>query len=511
MSAAEDTPLRLLICAMGGEGGGVLMNWIVAAARAQGFTVQATSVPGVAQRTGSTSYYIEIAPPESRAVMSLVPMAGRVDVVVASELSEAGRAMEAGFVSPRLTTLIASTNRVLTTAEKAALGEGRFDSARLTEAAQAMARTAHLHDLAAIAEREGTFISATLFGALAASGALPLSREACEAVLGDGRAAEANRRGFAAGWSAVAGEDKAGETARASEPSAPVVAEPPAGTADWPEPLREVAALGHARLVEYQDAAYAALYLERVGRLAAAAAGGDHRHLNAVTEAARRLALWMAYEDIPRVAQLKTRPERFARIREEARMGRGDILHVTEYLRPRAEELADMLPAALGRRIMARVERGRGLPFLGRGVRLRSSGVLGFWLLRSLAAMRRLRRRSLRFARETSAIEEWLDAMHATLPAAPGLAEALAALPRLRKGYSDTLERGCRAYERIFTEVVRPALAYADPEAHAARLRGAIAAALADEEHRALDAFLAGECEARAAPPKLRAETVHVQ
>jgi indolepyruvate ferredoxin oxidoreductase beta subunit len=507
MSAAEDTPLRLLICAMGGEGGGVLMNWIVAAARAQGFTVQATSVPGVAQRTGSTSYYIEIAPPESRAVMSLVPMAGRVDVVVASELSEAGRAMEAGFVSPRLTTLIASTNRVLTTAEKAALGEGRFDSARLIEAAQAMARTAHLHDLAAIAEREGTFISAALFGALAASGVLPWSREACESVLGEGRAAQANRRGFAAGWAAVAGEDKAGETAPAS---APVVAEPPAGTADWPEPLREVAALGHARLVEYQDAAYATLYLERVGRLAAAAAGGDHRHLNAVTEAARRLALWMAYEDIPRVAQLKTRPERFARIRQEARMGWGDILHVTEYLRPRAEELADMLPAALGRRIMARVERGRGLPFLGRGVRLRSSGVLGFWLLRSLAAMRRMRRRSLRFARETSAIEEWLDAMHATLPAAPGLAEALAALPRLRKGYSDTLARGCRAYERIFTEVVRPALASVDPEAHAARLRGAIAAALADEEHRALDAFLAGDGEARAAPPKLGTEAVNV-
>ena len=65
MSAMTDQalPLRILIHALGGEGGGVLMNWIVSAATAAGRKVQATSVPGVAQRTGSTTYYIEIAPP----------------------------------------------------------------------------------------------------------------------------------------------------------------------------------------------------------------------------------------------------------------------------------------------------------------------------------------------------------------------------------------------------------------------------------------------------------------
>ena len=55
-------PLTILIAALGGEGGGVLADWIVQAAQAEDFPVQATSVPGVAQRTGATTYYIEIFP-----------------------------------------------------------------------------------------------------------------------------------------------------------------------------------------------------------------------------------------------------------------------------------------------------------------------------------------------------------------------------------------------------------------------------------------------------------------
>ena len=55
-------PIKIAILAMGGEGGGVLADWIVAAATAAGLPVQSTSIPGVAQRTGATTYYLEIAP-----------------------------------------------------------------------------------------------------------------------------------------------------------------------------------------------------------------------------------------------------------------------------------------------------------------------------------------------------------------------------------------------------------------------------------------------------------------
>jgi indolepyruvate ferredoxin oxidoreductase alpha subunit len=55
-------PITILIAALGGEGGGVLTDWIISAAASQGFPVQSTSIPGVGQRTGATTYHIELVP-----------------------------------------------------------------------------------------------------------------------------------------------------------------------------------------------------------------------------------------------------------------------------------------------------------------------------------------------------------------------------------------------------------------------------------------------------------------
>ena len=89
MTTSQDNAYGILIAALGGEGGGVLADWLVQCARLQGLPVQATSVPGVAQRTGATSYYIEmlrepVSGPETP-VFGLTPVAGRVDVLVASD------------------------------------------------------------------------------------------------------------------------------------------------------------------------------------------------------------------------------------------------------------------------------------------------------------------------------------------------------------------------------------------------------------------------------------------
>ena len=509
-------PLRILICALGGEGGGVLVNWIVAAARAAGYGVQATSVPGVAQRTGSTSYYVEIAEGGAAPVFSLVPMPGRVDVVLASELVEAARVMEGGFVSPGLTTLIASTSRVYSTAEKIAMGDGRFDEEAIRTAAGTLAKSAHLLDLQALATQHGTFVSATLFGALAGSGALPWPVELSKGVLGTGSSAEASLKGMEAAMAAV-GADRGGmgeggadeDDGGTGESEAESWVQPPdallrglpgaesteglSGTEGLPASLAEVIGYGRARVLDFQDERYAALYAERVGTLLAGADLRDPQALHAVTEASRRLALWMAYEDVARVADLKTRHERFRRIRSESRMQPDQILHVTEYLKPRAEEVADVMPVGIGKRIMARVEAGKGLPLLGRGINVRSNGAPGYWMLRLVASLKRIRRRSLRYHREQLSIEEWLRAFTAALPASAAFACALADLPRLRKGYSDTMQRGLAAWSRIMEAIVRPALSSGTTADHADRLRKAVAAAMADERHAALDALLAGE------------------
>ena len=108
-------PITIAILAMGGEGGGVLADWIVALGEAAGHTAQSTSVAGVAQRTGATVYYIELFPPRetsasayvrSEPVLSLFPAPGEVDIVIASELMEAGRAIARGLVTADRTVLV---------------------------------------------------------------------------------------------------------------------------------------------------------------------------------------------------------------------------------------------------------------------------------------------------------------------------------------------------------------------------------------------------------------------
>ena len=124
MNADTATPVSILIAALGGEGGGVLSNWLVESAMAAGFPVQSSSIPGVAQRTGATTYYLEIFPVpidelgDREPVLTLTPGPGEIDLMIASELLEAGRAMQNGFISPDRTTLIASTHRLYSVAEK---------------------------------------------------------------------------------------------------------------------------------------------------------------------------------------------------------------------------------------------------------------------------------------------------------------------------------------------------------------------------------------------------------
>ena len=250
--------------------------------------------------------------------------------------------------------------------------------------------------------------------------------------------------------------------------------------------------LGDSPAADYQDDSYRALFVERAQSLIDAADLGNHRALHAVTEACWCLALWMAYEDVARVADLKTRPERFERIREGVCLTPGQLLTVTAFLKPRAEEIADILPKALGRRVMARAQQGGWFPFLGKGRYIRSNGIIGYRLLRLVAALKHVRRRSPRFSEEQAAIEDWIAAMKTALARSPDFVMGLGELPRVLKGYSNTLLRGKSAYGRIMHAVVRPATANGTEGVSAKTLRDAIGAALADENHEKLEAVLAG-------------------
>jgi len=203
-------PITVAVVALGGEGGGVLADWIVDLAQHGGYLAQATSVPGVAQRTGATIYYVELFPKAAaqaggRApVLALMPVPGDVDIVLASELMEGARAIERGFVTPERTLLIASTHRVFAMTEKIALADGRVDAAPLLAACREAARELVAFDMAALAEATGSVLSAVLFGALAGSAALPFPRMAFEAAIRRGQVGvERSLAAFAAGFEAA--------------------------------------------------------------------------------------------------------------------------------------------------------------------------------------------------------------------------------------------------------------------------------------------------------------------
>lgn len=477
-------PLRILITALGGEGGGTLMNWLVAAARENGFAVQATSVPGVAQRTGATSYYVEVARGDQLPVLNLLPMPGRIDLVLCSELVEAARVIEAGYVSPERTTLVASNSRTYAIAEKVRMADGRYDTEAIVEAATEMSKQCHLLDLQQLAEDNNTFISATLFGAVAACGVLPWDTTSSRRIL-----ESTNRATSVAGFNAAADSIANSAASRIPEPDTKtngsgIGPNNEVHETETPEGLQNYAC---GVLEDYQDADYAGLYRERLAKLQPFADAQGKAGHDVMMEASRRLANWMAYEDIARVADLKTRPERYRQVREECAATPEQIVRITEYLKPRAEEIADMLPLPLARKIMRRVEQGKSIPFLGKGRRIPSNAAWGYWLLRMTASMKRYRRRSLRFETEQRDIEHWLELLAQALPQSAEFALSLAELPRVRKGYSDTLLRGLESYQTIMGSIVKPAIESGQVESAAGALREALDAAFADEDHDELN------------------------
>ncbi len=482
-------PITILIAALGGEGGGVMAEWLVDAACAAGFPVQSTSIPGVAQRTGATTYYIEIFPAklealgEKRPVFALTPSPGNIDVMVASELLEAGRAMQNGFVSPERTTLVASTHRIYSIAERMAMGDGRFDDERLLAAAKALSKHAILFDMAALAQASGTVINAVLFGAMVGAEALLLSREACENAIRKTRGAEASLRGFAAGYERAAG--RAFE--RSAEPEKRWRSQPLERVRQqFPHQAQRILQEGVARLADYQDAAYANLYLDRLAPIPAAER--QCGALELTSETGRYLALLMSYEDVIRVADLKTRRSRFERMRAEVLARDGEPVVVTEFLKPGVEEIASILPAGIGRALAAWAER-HGKAF-NVGMHLRTSTVSGFLLVRSLAWLRPLRRSSLRYRETQALIARWLAAVQRGAERDAQLALEIVQCARLIKGYGDTYKRGLGNFNRIFDTLIEgnPELS---PSERAEAIKEARNAALAEPEGRTLESSLA--------------------
>ena len=213
------------------------------------------------------------------------------------------------------------------------MGDGRVDSAALLSHARQAARRFVGMDMAQVAEQAGSVVSAALFGALAATGVLPWSRAQFEATIERGGVGvQSSLKAFGAAYEHVT-EPAPRTQAQTADPVQPPAAREPAvaallaRVAAFPGDAQPLITEGIRRLIDYQDPAYAALYLDRLAEVQALPSDGTGALLR---DAARHLALWMAYEDTVRVADLKTRGSRFARVEAEVRLQAGQQIAIQE-------------------------------------------------------------------------------------------------------------------------------------------------------------------------------------
>ena len=498
---STDKPLALAVLAMGGQGGGVLADWIVSLAEAQGWMAQTTSVPGVAQRTGATIYYIEMLPEKDghAPIFSLMPTPGDVDVVMAAELMEAGRSVLRGLVTPDKTTLIASTHRSFAVAEKQTPGNGIGNPEVVVDATDFASKRTIAFDMETLATKNGSVISASMFGALAGSGALPFPRAAFEATIrAGGKGIEASLKAFGAAFDRAQNNPRdpvSDKPSKRLDPLPAAVGHPDLDRlvsrirTDFPAEAHAMLYAGAKKLTDFQDPAYAGEYLDRVGRLLALdrANGGEAKGHAFTLQAAKYVAVAMAYDDVIRVADLKVRQSRFERVRKEVGARDDQVVYMTEYMHPRMDEVCGTLPKRLGLWIE---NRPKLFAFLDRrinkGRRVRTATLFWFASLYVVSALRGRRRGTLRHAREMEHMEAWLKTAIELLPENYDLATEVLATRRLVKGYSDTHARGLSKFDRVLSAL--PLLHHREDGAD--WLRRLKQAALLDEGGIALDGAL---------------------
>ena len=249
-----------------------------------------------------------------------------------------------------------------------------------------------------------------------------------------------------------------------------------------PGPVHRMARAGLCKVVDFQDLRYGREYLDRLDQIRSV--DSTEHNWTLTTEAAKHVANAMAYDDIIRVADLKSRKSRFDRIGREMKADSQTIVRVTDFMHPRAQEVVGMLPVWLGVRIDSSPSAMRKLDRIcNRSLRLRSDRFLAFVNLHILAGLRFWRRRTFRHAIEMKGLDAWLD--HAIDQAGSNypLAVEIIKLRRLVRGYSDTHSRTTSKFDKAR----QAARLVADRSDGADWLRRLSQAALADPDGDALD------------------------
>lgn len=475
--------IKIMVPAVGGQGGGVLTEWLVQAFFLEDYDVQGISLPGLSQRGGSTVYYLEAHPrPEADdkpIIFAQFPVPGEVDVIISQEFLELGRALQLGYGSDR-TTIVTSTHRIYSTLEKMPIGSGIYSDENLRKIATAFSSKLIELNALQLAKDNGMddlAVNAILFGALAASGSIPLSKASfVSSIEKVGVAVKTNLRGFEVGWNFVS-SSKAGDAGKKQ-----VVWETFVRTmadqleeyerevylgkvsrieTEFPKQLREILAESLYRLIDYQDAEYADRYIDDV-REVLTLDESMKGNLKLTEHFARNLALLMSYEDGIRVAELKIKSDRFKRIKEEMRLRDDQVFKVIDYLKPDAEELYGLLPNVVIAPFVRVIEsslfkkiwrRKRPVTFAQTPTTTSFSGFLRLWLM---TKMKFMRPGSYRFKKERALMDKYKESTLYYAGLDYKLGSLVARSGSMVKGYGKVRRRTIKAFYRFIDNIIFP-------------------------------------------------------
>lgn len=455
ISADRPRAKRILIGTVGGQGGGVLSDWLVHGLLNAGWRATSIGLLGLSQRAGTVTYYCEAIPGQGKMpIPSVFAVPGDVDILIGQELLELGRLVFGGFASPTCS-IIGNSARYLTTMEKMPAEGGIYDSSIIARAVAELAPGRHnvvdAQRLVLEAGLPALTSNALLLGAAIASPAFDLPREPFHEAI---RESEVNVKASIAAFDIGYNRMKDGTLPRMMvEGQKPIdgaeLARQRQGRLSENQRKDYDRLLSHAaltygpgmhlilaealyRLMDYQDTQYAEEFLGRVAKMAKQP-GAD---ANLVEAYAQHLSNWMTYEDGARVAQLKTRPERFEWIKKDFGIAEGQRFVVTDYLVPDMEQILGGLPKPIASLIetIGRIFKS-DFDTLKFPIQINTNGFWGYSLMRGIAMLKGLRRMSRRYGHEQILLARWEAAIVTNLKKNPQLGTLAADAGRIVKGY----------------------------------------------------------------------------
>lgn len=262
-----------------------------------------------------------------------------------------------------------------------------------------------------------------------------------------------------------------------------------------PEPVVPIASEGIERLIDYQGAGYAQLYVDRLKRFVGRRGVDDALF----AEIARLMARRMSYDDPIRIAQTK-----LAEI--EPGGSSATARTASDIKKFRWDELVEALPAAVADPVLG-VLGWMGWLHRPVSIRFSTAGRAGIRRLKIEAGLRRWRLFSVRYATERAWVERWLHMIDRALNKQPQAAAEIVRTATMIHDYGEVYRQGVADWHLIIDGLAKPTF---DGVLKLPDLAGAIqearAAALPDPRQAALKRKIA-EIRGRAVaqPPVLPA------